>query len=44
MHDAPLVDLRQSASVGDRQEVGPLAEAVPEVTGEDVTLAYVDQG
>ena len=44
MHDAPLIDLRQSANVGDRQEVGHLAEAVQDVTGENVSLAYVDQG
>jgi transposase len=32
------------ADVGDREEVGRLAEAVQDVTGENVTLAYVDQG
>lgn len=33
-----------SADAGDRQEVGRLAEAVQDVTGENVSLAYVDQG
>src|SRR3984885_11657882 len=32
------------ADVGDREEVGRLAEAIQEVTAETVTLAYVDQG
>ena len=32
------------ADVGDREEVGRLAEAVQDVTGENVRLAYVDQG
>src|SRR6185437_10521770 len=32
------------ADVGDREEVGHLAEAIQDVTGENVTLAYVDQG
>lgn len=32
------------ADTGDREEVGRLAEAVQDVTGESVTLAYVDQG
>ena len=32
------------ANVGDREEVGRLAAAVQDVTGESVTLAYVDQG
>src|ERR1700759_732838 len=32
------------ADVGDREEVGRLAEAMQDVTGENVTLAYVDQG
>jgi transposase len=32
------------ADVGDREEVGRLAAAVQDVTGESVTLAYVDQG
>jgi transposase len=32
------------ADVGDRAEVGRLAKAVQDVTGENVTLAYVDQG
>jgi transposase len=32
------------ADVGDREAVGRLAEAVQDVTGENVTLAYVDQG
>ena len=32
------------ADVGDREEVGRLAEAVQNVTAETVTLAYVDQG
>jgi transposase len=32
------------ADVGDREEVGRLAEAIQDVTGENVTLAYVDQG
>lgn len=31
------------ADVGDREEVGRLAEAVQDVTGENMTLAYVDQ-
>jgi transposase len=32
------------ANVDDRAEVGRLAEAIQEATGESVTLAYVDQG
>jgi transposase len=32
------------ADVGDREEVGRLAEAIQDVTGENVALAYVDQG
>jgi transposase len=32
------------ANVDDRAEVGRLAEAIQDVTGENVTLAYVDQG
>jgi transposase len=32
------------ADVGDREEVGRLAEAIQDVAGEHVTLAYVDQG
>jgi transposase len=32
------------ANVGDREEVGRLAKAVQDATGENVTLAYVDQG
>lgn len=32
------------ANVDDRTEVGRLAEAIQEATGESVTLAYVDQG
>lgn len=32
------------ADVDDRAEVGKLAEAIQDVTGENVTLAYVDQG
>jgi transposase len=32
------------ASVDDRAEVGRLAEAIQDATGETVTLAYVDQG
>ena len=32
------------ATVGDREEVGRLAKAVQDATGENVTLAYVDQG
>src|SRR6478735_9327006 len=32
------------ADVGDREKVGHLAEAIQDVTGENVTLAYVDQG
>jgi len=32
------------ASVDDRAEVGRLADAIQEATGETVTLAYVDQG
>jgi transposase len=32
------------ADIGDREEVGRLADAVQGVTGENVTLAYVDQG
>lgn len=32
------------ASEQDRAQVGALAEAVQEATGESVTLAYVDQG
>ena len=32
------------ADTGDREEVGRLAEAIQDVTGENVTLAYVDQG
>lgn len=32
------------ADVGDREEIGRLAEAIQDVTGENVTLAYVDQG
>ncbi len=33
-----------AADEQDREPVGVLAEAVPEVTGESVELAYVDQG
>ena len=32
------------ANVDDRSQVGRLAEAIQDVTGESVTLAYVDQG
>jgi transposase len=32
------------ANVDDRAEVGRLADAIQEATGESVTLAYVDQG
>lgn len=32
------------ANVDDRAEVGRLAEAIQDVTGENVTLAFVDQG
>ncbi len=32
------------ANEQDRAQVGPLAAAVPEVTGQSVELAYVDQG
>ena len=32
------------ANTDDRAEVGRLAEAIQEATGESVTLAYVDQG
>lgn len=32
------------ADIDDRAEVGRLAEAIQEATGESVTLAYVDQG
>jgi transposase len=32
------------ANVDDRAEVGRLAQAIQEATGESVTLAYVDQG
>lgn len=32
------------ANVEDRAEVGCLAEAIQDVTGENVTLVYVDQG
>jgi transposase len=32
------------ANVDDRAEVGRLAEAIQDATGENVTLAYVDQG
>ncbi len=32
------------ANEQDRAKVGPLAAAVPEVTGQSVELAYVDQG
>ena len=40
-----LLALRVTAAdAGDREEVGRLAEAVQEVTGENVSLAYVDQG
>src|SRR5262245_26200110 len=37
LHDTP-------ANEQDRAQVGQLAEAVQEVTGENVELAYVDQG
>jgi hypothetical protein len=30
--------------VGDREEVGRLAQAIQDVSGENVTVAYVDQG
>ena len=33
-----------SAAAQDRDQVGPLAQAVQEVTGQAVELAYVDQG
>lgn len=33
-----------AASVDDRAEVGRLAEAIQDATGENVTLAFVDQG
>lgn len=33
-----------SADADDRAEVGQLAEAIQDVTGENVTVAYVDQG
>src|SRR6185437_6355151 len=33
-----------SADIGDRQEVSRLCETIQDVTGENVTLAYVDQG
>src|ERR1700743_3555296 len=33
-----------SADIGDREEVGRLSETIQDVTGESVTLAYVDQG
>ncbi len=33
-----------AASAGDRAQVGRLAGAVQEATGDSVTLAYVDQG
>lgn len=32
------------ADVGDREEVGRLSEAIQDVTGKNVKLAYVDQG
>ena len=32
------------ASAGDREQVGPLAEQIQQVTGQNVELAYVDQG
>lgn len=32
------------ANVDDRAEVGRLAQAIQEATGESVTLAYIDQG
>jgi transposase len=32
------------ANIDDRAEVGRLADAIQEATGESVTLAYVDQG
>jgi transposase len=32
------------ANTGDREEVGRLAEAIRDAAGENVTLAYVDQG
>jgi transposase len=32
------------ADVGDREEVGRVAEAIQDVAGENVTLAFVDQG
>ncbi len=32
------------ADVGDREEGGRLAEAIQDVTGENVTLPYVDRG
>jgi transposase len=32
------------ANVDDRAEVGRLADAIQDATGESVTLAYVDQG
>jgi transposase len=33
-----------SADIGDREEVGRLTEAIQDAAGENVTLAYVDQG
>jgi transposase len=42
---APSCGLRVTpANVDDRVEVGHLAEAIQDVTGESVTLVYVDQG
>jgi hypothetical protein len=36
--------VRHPANVDDRAEVGHLAEAIEDLTGESVALVYVDQG
>jgi transposase len=40
----PLALQITPADVGDREEVGRLAEAIQDAAGENVTLAHVDQG